>query len=326
MRKNDKDINKITKRLKTLKMARRNGGDLPTYACIYTNRLEFSISGQITPEWSANINPSDIITKVLTNSDQYQKELHVAQHLRSTMSAAGIQDQQHILYVVKAYSFKKSEFTANELDIFNRCEVDKPKEGIINFDKSAEDLYALEYYNGGINLAQFLENRENYNDDLICKIVRDIDSLVEKLHSFGVAHRDLGNPSNYTIKDNEVYLIDFGEAEITHDFTYDDERLLEGLKEIIRKKRGIPNVRTYTKSQILNLCTPEMSEEEKASERARRAAEFTANTNAYGSPEKQGTPPSTQFDSPPPSGRKLFNSFDSPSPPKKPRQEGGKKK
>ena len=69
-------------------------------------------------------------------------------------------------------------------------------------------------YNGGENLFQFLSNKNNYTNDDVCKLVSEINILVEKSEDYGIYHNDLGNLANYTIRDGEVFLIDFGEAKI----------------------------------------------------------------------------------------------------------------
>ena len=156
MTKIDKDLNKITKRLKTFKMARHNGGELPTYGCIFDGQLECSKNSTIIPEWDSmiKIKQDNIITKVLTNKDQFNNELHIAQYLHPKILNTSNQD--HILYCIKALIINKEVLTLDELKHINTCKFNEPNKDKPQFNKTSNTFYVLEYYNGGINLEQFI--------------------------------------------------------------------------------------------------------------------------------------------------------------------------
>lgn len=88
----------------------------------------------------------------------------------------------------------------------------------------------------GINLNDYL-NGNNYNNDLF----KDVGEMIGRLHSNGIIHGDL-TTSNIIIKNNKIYLIDFGLSMVsnrTEDQGVDIKlikALLQSLHDPIAKK------------------------------------------------------------------------------------------
>jgi hypothetical protein len=315
LKQNIKDIIKQVKSLKVTpkkRMKRGGTGELPTYACPFVGRL--SVSKFSTPP------TNETFTKILTDKEQYDNEVAISLHLNKKLKG----NQQNILYALNCFSFTKSELSENEKNTINSCIVDAKNAD--SFNKDAPIFYALEYYNGGENLSQFFKkNPKSYDDTLVCKIIKDINTLVENLEKVGVAHNDLANPANYTIKNNEISLIDFGEAKITNDFTKNQESLLEGLKNIIIKKSDVysKQLKIITKHQLLGLCESVPDDPEEAFRIFLRARQL-----------EQGAHQATSAESPPRASKRTSSASASRTPTETPtgtptkvlRFSGGKKK
>jgi serine/threonine protein kinase len=323
----------IKQLIKDLKKIMKGGGDAyGTASLIVDDKIPCDY------EWSSRFYNSQMkmLTKIITDKAIYDKELENAKYIDERIG-----DKENLLFPMTACG--GIPVNTNIREILQRYrQVDVTKE---SFNKNAEIIYILQIENGGESLEKLNSSGElaTYNDNHLISIIDDIIGGIKHLHSKNMPHGDI-SPVNITIrKDTDrprAYIIDLGEA---NSKSKNDSKVLSDAKNAINcvhliaqnlktdnpMKVGLSQIRESLSIEALVGKLTELYRSTQTDEDIERAFNERFNQGAAqedsgtppGSPERQGTPPPAQFDSPPPA-RDLFGN---PSPPKKRRQEGGKK-
>lgn len=237
MPKIDKTVLKLIKTLKEFNMhktksnTKLKGGNFGNYSCISMTPIQCDSKNSI---WKSKYLNSSIqlITKIITREDIFEKELAVAQYIDSRLAA-----KSQLLYALETCTLPSSD--EHVAAVLQNCKnKGEMHNGKLTFDKNATTVYLLQIEHGGITLDNFIQSYDGTKtDDELYIIIHDILNNISELHSLNIAHNDINNPANITLKEVDsglkAFLIDFGEAKLNAS-TLEKKKDIEDSFEIIK--------------------------------------------------------------------------------------------
>jgi serine/threonine protein kinase len=249
MPKIDKTVLKLIKTLKKFNMhktasnTKLKGGNHGNYSCISMTPIQCDSKDII---WKSKyLNDSmQLITKIITRKDIFEKELAIAQYIDNNLAY-----DSTLLYALEACSLPSSD--ERVIAVLQNCknegEMHKGKDmkgqdmdaAQLTFDKTASTVYLFQIEYGGITLDNFIKTYTSgsVSDDILYDIIKQILNIINDLHSYNIVYADLNNHNNITLKPIDdtykVSIIDFGEARLNAN-PIDKKKDIEDSLEIIQ--------------------------------------------------------------------------------------------